>query len=74
MSSRTAHCPRLYYYYGDHMRLTVILCLFIATTFAVPIRAFAQAAVDSDHWKEAKKAALLPMAGVYLSYHESILT
>jgi hypothetical protein len=56
------------------MRLTVILCLFIATTFAVPIRAFAQAAVDSDHWKEAKKAALLPMAGVYLSYQESILT
>ena len=31
------------------MRLTVILSLFISTTFAVPIRAFAQAPVDSDH-------------------------
>jgi len=31
------------------MRLTVILSLFIATTFAVPIRAFAQAPVESDH-------------------------
>ena len=31
------------------MRLTVILSLFVATTFAVPIRAFAQTPVESDH-------------------------
>ena len=31
------------------MRLTIILSLFIAITFAIPLKAFAQAPVEGDH-------------------------